>query len=179
MNDGAWHVRCFGRWPEWVPGLTEVRAGPLARSFAVWFHGVRRTATPGPARWAPGACRRPAPVGWRPVEGVGVGGSGGPDGILGGGGIGVVKGGGPAGHECRLQEQGEENPDGEDGRDPEIGAGRGVGEGVQCGVAQGAGQPTDGVGTSGVEELSAFGIRNCPSRRLMDMALPNFSDTRM
>ncbi|MEU0945601.1 SRPBCC family protein [Streptomyces canus] len=29
------------RWPEWVSGLPEVRAGPLARSFEVWFHGHR------------------------------------------------------------------------------------------------------------------------------------------
>ncbi|WP_053846294.1 SRPBCC family protein [Streptomyces sp. NRRL B-24085] len=29
------------RWPEWVPGLTGVRAGPLARSFEVCFHGHR------------------------------------------------------------------------------------------------------------------------------------------
>lgn len=29
------------RWPEWVPGNTEVRAGTLARSFEVWFHGNR------------------------------------------------------------------------------------------------------------------------------------------
>ncbi|MFF7559829.1 SRPBCC family protein [Streptomyces pseudovenezuelae] len=29
------------RWPEWVPGLTEARAGPLARSFEVRFHGHR------------------------------------------------------------------------------------------------------------------------------------------
>lgn len=35
------------RWPEWVPGLTEVRAGPLARSFEVWFHGHRFEMFPG------------------------------------------------------------------------------------------------------------------------------------
>ncbi|MFF4902771.1 SRPBCC family protein [Streptomyces sp. NPDC001068] len=29
------------RWPEWVPGVTEVRAGALARTFDVWFHGHR------------------------------------------------------------------------------------------------------------------------------------------
>ncbi|MEV7080941.1 SRPBCC family protein [Streptomyces sp. NPDC093516] len=29
------------RWPEWVPGVTEVRAGPLARTFTVWVHGQR------------------------------------------------------------------------------------------------------------------------------------------
>ncbi|GAA3369938.1 hypothetical protein GCM10017744_091700 [Streptomyces antimycoticus] len=29
------------RWPEWVPCVTEVRAGPLARTFEVWFHGHR------------------------------------------------------------------------------------------------------------------------------------------
>ncbi|MFF7051761.1 SRPBCC family protein [Streptomyces griseorubiginosus] len=29
------------RWPEWVPGLSEVRAGPLERSFEVWFDGHR------------------------------------------------------------------------------------------------------------------------------------------
>lgn len=29
------------RWPEWVPGITEVRAGPLARTFEVQFHGQR------------------------------------------------------------------------------------------------------------------------------------------
>ncbi|MFE0450316.1 SRPBCC family protein [Streptomyces sp. NPDC058914] len=35
------------RWPEWVPGLTEVRAGLLARSFEVWFHGHRFEMFPG------------------------------------------------------------------------------------------------------------------------------------
>jgi hypothetical protein len=40
-------ARAFGllsdvaRWPEWVPGITEVRAGPLARTFEVWFHQHR------------------------------------------------------------------------------------------------------------------------------------------
>ncbi|MFG2134602.1 SRPBCC family protein [Streptomyces sp. NPDC048751] len=29
------------RWPEWVPGVTEVVAGPLARTFEVRFHGQR------------------------------------------------------------------------------------------------------------------------------------------
>ncbi|MFF4354774.1 SRPBCC family protein [Streptomyces sp. NPDC001530] len=26
------------RWPEWVPGITEVRAGPLPRTYEVQFH---------------------------------------------------------------------------------------------------------------------------------------------
>ncbi|WLW57271.1 SRPBCC family protein [Streptomyces sp. YU58] len=29
------------RWPDWVPGVTEVRAGPLARNFEVWLHRHR------------------------------------------------------------------------------------------------------------------------------------------
>ncbi|MFJ2241356.1 SRPBCC family protein [Streptomyces sp. NPDC087859] len=29
------------RWPEWVPGITEVRAGPFVRNFEVWLHGHR------------------------------------------------------------------------------------------------------------------------------------------
>ncbi|SNX88274.1 polyketide cyclase/dehydrase/lipid transport protein [Streptomyces sp. TLI_55] len=29
------------RWPEWVPGVTEVRVGPLVRNFEVWLHGHR------------------------------------------------------------------------------------------------------------------------------------------
>lgn len=29
------------RWPSWVPGIGEVRAGPLTRTFEVWFHGHR------------------------------------------------------------------------------------------------------------------------------------------
>ncbi|MFF9884383.1 MULTISPECIES: SRPBCC family protein [Streptomyces] len=28
-------------WPEWVPGITEARAGPLARTYEVLFHGQR------------------------------------------------------------------------------------------------------------------------------------------
>ncbi|MFF4761329.1 SRPBCC family protein [Streptomyces sp. NPDC001292] len=34
-------LTCVTRWPEWVPGVTEVRAGPLTRTFEVWFHGQR------------------------------------------------------------------------------------------------------------------------------------------
>ncbi|MFJ3672540.1 SRPBCC family protein [Streptomyces sp. NPDC090106] len=29
------------RWPEWVPGVTAVRSGTIARTFAVRFHGHR------------------------------------------------------------------------------------------------------------------------------------------
>ncbi|WEP00812.1 SRPBCC family protein (plasmid) [Streptomyces sp. FXJ1.172] len=29
------------RWPAWVPGMTELRAGPLARTFEAEFHGHR------------------------------------------------------------------------------------------------------------------------------------------
>ncbi|MET7694937.1 SRPBCC family protein [Streptomyces sp. NPDC005483] len=45
------------RWPEWVPGITEVRAGPLARNFEVWLHRHRFEIFVG------GMCRRTGSAG--------------------------------------------------------------------------------------------------------------------